>query len=181
MALCRIYLIQIGGITDRLNPRLRWDDFIITGHHGDSAKFEPFCQMHCTYSNTSFSTGHLVIQQLIRHLDLCDNIHSTLQFNCRTHKEADLFRQNAFFKLHTDPCPDRDLFFSFISKLPDFWLGSIEDRNRSTALFGVAVWIVIVGLLRMMAKADPLMRQVYIRHISYKHYYKATSSPWRRY
>ena len=50
-----------------------------------------------------------------------------------------------------------------------------------SALFGVAVWIVIVGLLRMMAKADPMMRQVYIRHISYKHYYKATSSPWRRY
>ena len=50
-----------------------------------------------------------------------------------------------------------------------------------SALFGVAVWIVIVGLLRMMAKADPLMRQVYVRHVSYKHYYKATSSPWRRY
>jgi len=50
-----------------------------------------------------------------------------------------------------------------------------------SALFGVAIWIVIVGFLRMMAKADPLMRQVYVRHISYRHYYKATSSPWRRY
>src|SRR5690606_26143068 len=29
-----------------------------------------------------------------------------------------------------------------------------------SALFGVAVWIVIVGLLRVMAKSDPLMRQV---------------------
>ncbi|MFC0804658.1 MULTISPECIES: conjugal transfer protein TrbD [Sinorhizobium] len=48
-----------------------------------------------------------------------------------------------------------------------------------SALFGIAVWIVIIGLLRMMAKSDPLMRQVYIRHISYKPYYKATSSPWR--
>jgi type IV secretion system protein VirB3 len=50
-----------------------------------------------------------------------------------------------------------------------------------SALFGAAVWVVIVGLLRMMAKSDPLMRQVYMRHISYKHYYKATTSPWRRY
>lgn len=49
------------------------------------------------------------------------------------------------------------------------------------ALFGVAVWVVIVGALRMMAKTDPLMRQVYIRHISYKPIYKATTSPWRRY
>ncbi|WVT78005.1 conjugal transfer protein TrbD (plasmid) [Sinorhizobium chiapasense] len=50
-----------------------------------------------------------------------------------------------------------------------------------SALFGIAVWIVIVGLLRMMAKTDPLMRQVYIRHISYKPHYKATTSPWRQY
>ena len=50
-----------------------------------------------------------------------------------------------------------------------------------SALFGVAVWIVIVGLLRIMAMSDPLMRKVYVRHISYKPYYKATTSPWRRY
>lgn len=50
-----------------------------------------------------------------------------------------------------------------------------------SALFGIAIWITIVGALRMMAKADPLMRKVYVRHISYKPYYKATTSPWRRY
>ncbi|KQZ47476.1 MULTISPECIES: conjugal transfer protein TrbD [Ensifer] len=50
-----------------------------------------------------------------------------------------------------------------------------------SALFGIAVWIGIVGLLRVMAKSDPLMRQVYLRHISYNPYYRATSSPWRRY
>jgi type IV secretion system protein TrbD len=50
-----------------------------------------------------------------------------------------------------------------------------------SALFGIAAWIVIVGALRMMAKADPVMRKVYIRHISFKPYYKATTSPWRRY
>lgn len=50
-----------------------------------------------------------------------------------------------------------------------------------SAVFGIAVWFLIVGVLRMMAKSDPLMRQVYVRHISYKPYYRATSSPWRRY
>lgn len=49
------------------------------------------------------------------------------------------------------------------------------------ALFGIAVWLVVVGALRMMAKADPLMRRVYVRHVSYKPYYRATSTPWRRY
>ena len=49
-----------------------------------------------------------------------------------------------------------------------------------SALFGLAVWTVIVGLLRMMATADPHMRRVYLRHITYRPHYRPTSSPWRR-
>lgn len=49
------------------------------------------------------------------------------------------------------------------------------------ALFGLAIWMIAVAALRMMAKADPLMRRVYIRHISYQTFYRATSSPWRRF
>ncbi len=49
------------------------------------------------------------------------------------------------------------------------------------ALFGLAIWLIAVAALRMMAKADPLMRRVYVRHISYKAFYRATSSPWRRF
>jgi type IV secretion system protein VirB3 len=50
-----------------------------------------------------------------------------------------------------------------------------------SALMGLAVWIVIVGILRMMAKADPMMRQVYLRHIRYRPQYRPTATPWRRY
>lgn len=50
-----------------------------------------------------------------------------------------------------------------------------------SVLFGVAVWFAVIGLLRLMAKSDPLMRRAYLRHISYKPYYRATSSPWRQY
>ena len=49
-----------------------------------------------------------------------------------------------------------------------------------SALFGLAIWTVIVGLLRMMAKADPQMRRIYLRHITYRPHYRPTSSPWRR-
>lgn len=49
------------------------------------------------------------------------------------------------------------------------------------ALLGSAIWSVAVGMLRMMAKSDPLMRQVYVRHIRYRPDYRPTSSPWRRY
>jgi type IV secretory pathway TrbD component len=50
-----------------------------------------------------------------------------------------------------------------------------------SALFGIAIWIVVIGALRIMAKADPMMRQVYVRHIGYRTRYRPTSTPWRRY
>lgn len=50
-----------------------------------------------------------------------------------------------------------------------------------SALLGIAVWIVVVAALRMMAKADPMMRRIYLRHVSYRSYYRPTSTPWRRY
>jgi type IV secretory pathway TrbD component len=50
-----------------------------------------------------------------------------------------------------------------------------------SVVFGVGVWMVTVAVLRMMAKADPLMRRVYIRHISYRFAYRPTTAPWRRY
>ncbi|MDM6932436.1 conjugal transfer protein TrbD, partial [Klebsiella michiganensis] len=50
-----------------------------------------------------------------------------------------------------------------------------------SALFGIAIWIVVIGALRMMAKADPMMRQVYVRHVGYRPSYRPTSSPWRRF
>ncbi|CAN7616229.1 conjugal transfer protein TrbD [Devosia sp. LjRoot3] len=50
-----------------------------------------------------------------------------------------------------------------------------------SALFGIAIWIAVFGALRMMAKADPMMRQVYLRHVGYKANYRPTSTPWRRY
>jgi type IV secretion system protein VirB3 len=50
-----------------------------------------------------------------------------------------------------------------------------------SALMGLAVWVGIVGILRMMAKADPMMRHVYLRHIRYRPHYRPTPTPWRKY
>jgi len=49
-----------------------------------------------------------------------------------------------------------------------------------SAAVGFTIWVVVVGLLRMMAKADPLMRKVYLRHMRYRAHYRPTSSPWRK-
>lgn len=50
-----------------------------------------------------------------------------------------------------------------------------------TAILGVVLWSVVIGFLRMMAKADPLMRQIYIRQVKYRNHYRPTSTPWRTY
>jgi len=45
--------------------------------------------------------------------------------------------------------------------------------------FGTALWVIALYLFRLMAKADPLMRFVYLRHRRYRTYYPARSTPFR--
>lgn len=49
-----------------------------------------------------------------------------------------------------------------------------------SAIIGASIWILLLGALRMMAKSDPMMRQIYMRHLRYRSHYRPTSSPWRR-
>jgi type IV secretion system protein VirB3/type IV secretion system protein VirB4 len=40
-------------------------------------------------------------------------------------------------------------------------------------------WLVAVFALRRMAKADPIMSRVWLRHIKQQDYYPAKASRWR--
>ena len=40
---------------------------------------------------------------------------------------------------------------------------------------GVALWVVAVAVLSRMGKADPMLRQVYVRHVRYRPFYPAKS------
>jgi type IV secretory pathway TrbD component len=44
----------------------------------------------------------------------------------------------------------------------------------------VAVWIGSIGVLQRMAKVDPLLRRVYLRHIRYAGFYRAKSGLYAR-
>ena len=48
-----------------------------------------------------------------------------------------------------------------------------------STIFGAALWVTALFALRLMAKADPKMRSVYMRHRLYAAYYPARSSPFR--
>ena len=47
------------------------------------------------------------------------------------------------------------------------------------AIVGTGLWVAALFLLRLMAKSDPLMRQVYLRHRRYKAYYAPRATPFR--
>lgn len=47
-------------------------------------------------------------------------------------------------------------------------------------VIGLLIWTLIFGLLRQMAKSDPLMRPVYLRHVGYRPVYRPTSTPFCR-
>lgn len=47
-------------------------------------------------------------------------------------------------------------------------------------IFGCVAWGFSLFLLRLMAKSDPKMRQVYLRSRKYNKYYPARSTPFRK-
>lgn len=46
------------------------------------------------------------------------------------------------------------------------------------AIIGLSLSVVIIQALRIMAKADPNMRFVYMRHIKYRAFYRKSSTPF---
>lgn len=56
---------------------------------------------------------------------------------------------------------------------------AISAQNMPAAIVCIAIWFVTIGLLRMMAKADPYMSKIYLRQLQYQAYYPARSRPFR--
>lgn len=53
-------------------------------------------------------------------------------------------------------------------------------QEWKATIFGVLLWFTSLYLLRLMAKSDPKLRAVYMRHRLYKAYYPARSTPFRQ-
>ena len=71
---------------------------------------------------------------------------------------------------------DRELVM--FSGLLAFALIFSAQEVRAT-VFGVVLWFGALFAFRLMAKADPKMRFVYMRHRRYKPYYAARSTLFR--
>ena len=71
---------------------------------------------------------------------------------------------------------DRDVVLLF--RAVAFALVFTAQELRA-GIVGVTLWFLLLYLLRLMAKADPKLRYVYLRQLLYKPYYPARSTPWR--
>ena len=52
-------------------------------------------------------------------------------------------------------------------------------QDWAATLFGSLLWLTALYFFRRMAKADPKLRHVYLRHRRYRAYYPARSTPFR--
>ena len=52
-------------------------------------------------------------------------------------------------------------------------------QELRATIFGLVLWFGALFALRLMAKADPKMRSVYLRQRRYTTYYPARSTPFR--
>jgi type IV secretion system protein TrbD len=59
-------------------------------------------------------------------------------------------------------------------------LVGIGGLSVITTVAAVLFWMSVIGVLRMIAKRDPLMSQVFLRHIKQQTYYPAKGTPWRK-
>ncbi len=71
---------------------------------------------------------------------------------------------------------DRELVM--FSGLLAFALIFSAQELRATVV-GLVLWFFSIWILRIMAKSDPKLRHVYLRHRRYAHFYPARSTPFR--
>jgi len=71
---------------------------------------------------------------------------------------------------------DRELVM-FAGLLAGALIFSAHDIKA--AIFGLLLWVGALQVFRIMAKADPKMRFVYLRQRRYQPYYAARSTPFR--
>ena len=71
---------------------------------------------------------------------------------------------------------DREMVM-FAGLLSSALIFSAQDLVAT--VFGLALWIAALFVCRHMAKSDPKLRFVYLRHYKYSAYYPPRSTPFR--
>lgn len=52
-------------------------------------------------------------------------------------------------------------------------------QELRATIVGIGLWTISLFVFRLMAKSDPLLRKIYLKHRTYKAYYPARSTPFK--
>lgn len=56
---------------------------------------------------------------------------------------------------------------------------AVSSQNWPATIVGASIWCLSIGVFRLMAKIDPYLVRVYLRHLKYQDYYCPRSTPWQ--
>ncbi len=56
---------------------------------------------------------------------------------------------------------------------------AVSSQTVWAALLSLAIWMLCIGFFRQMAKFDPHLSRIYLRHLKYQSYYPPRSRPAR--
>ncbi len=56
---------------------------------------------------------------------------------------------------------------------------AISSQNLPATIVGLLIWCLSLGIFRLMAKIDPYLVRVYLRHLKYQDFYCPRSTPWQ--
>ncbi len=54
----------------------------------------------------------------------------------------------------------------------------VSGSTIVTAILGIVLWLICFALLRKVAKSDPYMSKIYLKHIKYRAYYPPRATPF---
>jgi len=60
------------------------------------------------------------------------------------------------------------------------FLVGVGGTSITSGICAVVFWLIAIYILRLLAKKDPQMSKVWLRHIRQQDYYPARSSCWRQ-
>ena len=132
-------LFKVGIVGDCFDPFLQRNHLIVTGHHDDGPELQALGKVHGTERDVPACRSYPLVEHLEGKPGFLHRRAASRQFGRRPYEQSDLVRLHAFSHSIGEPAADSlDLIFGGVQDRED-WLGSVEDGDRATPLFEVAV------------------------------------------
>jgi hypothetical protein len=110
-----VNLFEICIVRYRFNSLLRWNHFIVAGHHHNGPEFQTLGKMHGADRSPTAGGLNIIVEHLVGELRIRDRRASPVQFGRRTDEDADFVRNDTLLRPFRQPLADSfELFLESI-------------------------------------------------------------------